>query len=132
MTTKTPASRPPRAASGAKIAARNAAKSAAALTQEKSQSRSDALVSDRDPALTDLKMKDLLEGVSDRSDLKKSEVKSVLEEALRQIGNAIEEGRTISLPGLGKVKVKRSKVSGNRRIAEVRIRQDVANSDAKA
>lgn len=118
--TKTPKSPKPKSpASGARTAARNAARAAAALS-----AATDPLPPVDQPG-DDLKMKDLLAAVAGDSALKRAEVKTVIEDTLRHIGAAMADGRQVNLPGLGKVKVKRSKVNGANRIIEARVRQDV-------
>nr|WP_244995797.1 HU family DNA-binding protein [Pseudooceanicola nitratireducens] len=69
-------------------------------------------------------MKELLDQVAEGQDLKRADVRRVLEEALTQIGTALGEGRDLSLPGLGKLKVKRATRKGDRRVIEARLRQD--------
>ena len=50
--------------------------------------------------------------------------------ALAVIGEALSAERDLSLPGFGKLKIKRSKTAGDRRVIEARIRQDIAPADA--
>ena len=120
-TPKTPKPKTP--ASGAKTAARNAARAAAALS-----AATEPLAPLAQPG-DDFKMKDLLDAVAGDSALKRAEVKTVIEDTLRQVGAALADGRQVNLPGLGKIKIKRSKVNGSSRIIEARLRQDVGGEN---
>jgi len=126
MTQKTSKSKAATPASGAKIAAKNAARTAAVLAQSSTE-----LNPDTGSAIAeDLKMRDLLGQVADQSGLRRSEVREVLELALRDIGSALADGRGVNLPGLGKVKVKRVKPKDDRCVIEARVRQDAPKPDA--
>ncbi|WP_407495995.1 HU family DNA-binding protein [Pseudooceanicola sp. MF1-13] len=120
MTKKTSIPKPGAPASGAKIAAKNAARTAAALSPVIAPTTAD----DGGAQGNDLKMRDLLGQVADKSGLRRSEVREVLELALRDIGEALAEERGVTLPGLGKLKVKQVKPKDGRRVIEVRVRQD--------
>ncbi|EAQ01625.1 hypothetical protein OB2597_04273 [Pseudooceanicola batsensis HTCC2597] len=77
----------------------------------------------------DFRMKDLLAAVTDAGGLKRSKVRAVTEEVLRQLGVALGQGRAVSLPGLGKIKTKRAKTVGGRRVLELRVRQDAGTAE---
>jgi hypothetical protein len=77
-----------------------------------------------------LKLRDVLDAVAERSEAKRGDAKPVIEAALAVIGEALSAERDLSLPGFGKLKIKRSKTAGDRRVIEARIRQDSAPADA--
>lgn len=70
-----------------------------------------------------LRKKDLIESVTERAGVKRRDAKASLEAALEILGEAIAEGRPINLPGLGKLKVTRTKKLTNGQVFTMRIRQ---------
>lgn len=72
----------------------------------------------------DLKMRELVDAAVEAGDLKKPAAKAAIESALKVLGAALADGRDVNLPGLGKVKIKRSKVTNGRRVLELRLRQN--------
>ena len=56
-----------------------------------------------------LRMRDILERVVDRSGMKKGEARTAIEATMAVIGEAIENGEDIDLPGFGKLKLQREK-----------------------
>ena len=58
---------------------------------------------------TQVKLRDLVERVMDRTGSKKNEVKSITEAVLQEMGTAIAGGEDLNLPGFGKVMVKKDK-----------------------
>ncbi len=70
-----------------------------------------------------LRKKDLIETVAERSGVKRRDAKAALEAALELLGEAIAEGRSINLPGFGKLKVTRTKQLTNGKVFMTRIRQ---------
>lgn len=56
-----------------------------------------------------LKKKDLIERVTARSDVKKRDVKSVVEAVLEVLGDALSKGEELNIPPFGKAKVNRQK-----------------------
>ncbi len=82
-------------------------------------------------AAPDMKNKELIDAVVERSGIKRRDAKPAVEAALAVIGEALAEGRDLSLPGFGKVKVKRIKSHPKHRILETRIRQGLAGNDSE-
>lgn len=56
-----------------------------------------------------LRMRDILERVVDRSGMRKGEARTAIEATMAVIGEAIENGEDIDLPGFGKLKLQREK-----------------------
>lgn len=117
----------------AKAAARKAAK-AAAIAETYSQGARAAVaevVASPDPKSgDDLKLRELVQAVAEAGDFKKPQTKAVIEATLNVLGEALAAGRDINLPGLGKAKVKRSKLANGRRVSELRLRQDLPSPSA--
>ena len=112
----------------AKAAARKAAKAAAIAETYVSAGKSrtkDVVTPPDSDQMEDLKLRELLQAVADAGDFKKPQAKPVIEATLVALGEALAAGRDLNLAGLGKVKVKRSKVANGRRVSELRIRQDI-------
>ena len=74
---------------------------------------------------TTLRKKELIEAVTERSGVKRRDAKAALEAALVILGEAIAEGQQINLPGLGKLKVTRTKKLANGEVFMTRIRQPI-------
>ena len=53
------------------------------------------------------------------------QMKPAIEAAMEVLGAALTEGRDVNLPGLGKMKIKRSKTTEGRRVIEMRLRQNM-------
>lgn len=73
----------------------------------------------------ELKLKELIEAAVAARGLKKSDAKPAIEAAMEVLGAALAEGRDVNLPGLGKMKIKRSKTTEGRRVIEMRLRQNM-------
>jgi len=73
-----------------------------------------------------LRKNELIEAVTERSGVKRRDAKVALEAVLEILGEAIAEGRQIDLPGLGKLKVTRTKKLSNGDMFTTRIRQPIA------
>lgn len=78
-----------------------------------------------DAANTDdpLRLRDLVRAAVDTHDMRRSDAKAAIEAALATLGEALAEGRDVNLPGLGKIKIKRSKLRNKQRVSELRLRQ---------
>lgn len=119
----------------AKAAARKAARAAAIAETYSTGGSPDALIPESPvPAQSgtgseELKLRDLIEGAAATGEVKKSDAKAAIRAALAVLGEALAEGRDVNLPGLGKVKTKRSKVTKGRRVSELRLRQNVEEKD---
>ncbi|MGR3615998.1 MAG: HU family DNA-binding protein [Paracoccaceae bacterium] len=71
----------------------------------------------------DLRKKELLDMVVERSDVKKKYAKPAVEAALAILGECIAEGRELNLPPLGKLRINRSTEHHNGRVTVCKIRQ---------
>jgi nucleoid DNA-binding protein len=80
----------------------------------------------------DLKNKELVDEAVTRSGIKRRDAKPSIEAAMAVLGDALAQGREVNLPGFGKVKVKRMKTNGARRILELRMRQNIDSGNAAA
>ena len=61
-----------------------------------------------DAVAADMRLRDLVDLVTQSSGLKKKDVKLVVEATLAQIGAALEKGQSLNLAGLGKMRVVRA------------------------
>lgn len=81
-------------------------------------------VASRKPDLTQelLRKKELLDTVTERSGVKRKDVKPVVEALLAVLGETLDAGRQIQVPPLGKVKINRiaDKENGNVLICRLR------------
>lgn len=76
-----------------------------------------------------LKKQELLQAVSDRTDLPKARIRPVIEAVLEVLGQAVADDRALQLPPLGKLKPLRSKMRDGARISHVKIRQNKQSDD---
>ena len=91
-----------------------------------------AVVTEGKPVVTgvELKKKELLEEVVERSGVKKKFAKPVVEAMIDVLGEALSEGREMNLQPLGKLKQQRTKDTSNAQIIVVKIRQSKAAGPA--
>ncbi|MCW9044226.1 MAG: HU family DNA-binding protein [Pseudopelagicola sp.] len=71
----------------------------------------------------ELKKKELIDMVVERSGIKKRFAKPTVEAMLAVLGEALDEGRELNLRPFGKMKVQRAKVVSNGKVMNVRVRQ---------
>lgn len=76
-----------------------------------------------DPTPVMFKMQDLMQAITGQSDLKRSELRDAAGLICSALGVALEEGRTISLPGLGKITPRKrdSKPTGDLLTARIKL-----------
>lgn len=84
-----------------------------------------------------LKKREFIDRATERSGLKKKDVKPSIEAALAVLAEALEKGEELVLPPLGKIKIVRQKEMPNGKVLTARIRlnkasdaQDVENDDS--
>ena len=82
------------------------------------------------PSAPELKKKELVDLVTERSDVRKKYAKPVVEAMIDILGEAIAEGRELNLQPLGKIKHQRTKDTPNARITVSKIRQSKSASPA--
>ena len=70
----------------------------------------------------DMKKKELIDLVVERSDIKKKFAKPVVEAMLAVLGEAIAEGRELNLQPLGKLRIYRAEEKSNGRVIVCKIR----------
>lgn len=92
------------------------------------------LVSVSDPVVTeaDLKKKELIDLVVERSGIKKKDAKPVVEAMLSVLGETIAKGRELNLQPLGKLRINRSSDKGNGRVIVCKLRQSLPAKDKGA
>ena len=93
------------------------------------------LVSATDTTLAeaDLKKRELIDLVVDRSGIKKKDAKPVVEAMLAVLGETIASGRELNLQPLGKLRINRAEEKGNGRVIVCKLRQSlVASGSAQA
>ncbi|MBR9844470.1 MAG: DNA-binding protein [Rhodobacteraceae bacterium] len=83
------------------------------------------VVSEAKPVLSgpEMKKKELIDMVVERSGIKKRYAKPTIEAALAVLGEALDEGRELNLRPFGKMKVQRAKDVANGKVMMVRLRQ---------
>lgn len=79
----------------------------------------------------EMKKQELLNKVADRAEMRKNQVKPVVEAMLEILGETLREGRNLNLPDLGKVKQNRVKESPVARVIIAKIRQRKPGGDGK-
>lgn len=72
----------------------------------------------------ELKKRELLDLVAERSGLRKNQIKPAVEAMMEILGEAIAEGRELNLEPFGKLKHQRAKETGNARVTVAKIRQN--------
>ncbi|MDU8926722.1 HU family DNA-binding protein [Alisedimentitalea sp. MJ-SS2] len=70
-----------------------------------------------------LRKRPLIDAIAKRSGVKRRDAKAAVEAALEIMGEAIADGSGLNLPGLGKLKVVRTKKLSNAHVYVARIRQ---------
>ncbi|WP_299041335.1 HU family DNA-binding protein [uncultured Tateyamaria sp.] len=71
-----------------------------------------------------MRKKELIEAVVAKSGMKKKDVKPAVEATLAVLGEALQDGRTLNLQPMGKVKINREKKLASGRMLVARIRQN--------
>ena len=71
------------------------------------------------------KMQDLMQAIADRTELKRSELREAAGLVCEAIGQALDDGQTVSLPGLGKITPRKrdSKPGGDMLTARIKLVQ---------
>ncbi len=70
-----------------------------------------------------LKMRELVARVMERTGARKTDVKSIAEATLSVLGAALANGEDLNVPPLGKVMVKRDTTNHKARVFTVKVRQ---------
>ena len=70
-----------------------------------------------------LRKRGLINEVAERSGVKRRDAKAAVEAALSVLGEAIAQGRGVNLPGLGKLKIMRTKKQANAHVYVTKVRQ---------
>ena len=78
----------------------------------------------------DLKKKELIELVVERSMIKKKDAKPVIEAMLAVLGETIASGRELNLQPLGKLRINRSEDKSNGRVIVCKLRQSLPGAGA--
>ena len=71
----------------------------------------------------ELRKRELVDRVVEKTGLQKSKVKPAVEAAIAVLGEAIMEGRDVTLPPLGKIKLKKTRDAGRAQVTVAKIRQ---------
>ena len=79
-------------------------------------------------AEADLKKRELIDLVVERSGIKKKDAKPVVEAMLAVLGETIAGGRELNLQPLGKLRINRAEEKGNGRVIVCKLRQSLAAS----
>jgi nucleoid DNA-binding protein len=85
-----------------------------------------------DPAPdTTFRRPDLIQAVAERSDLKRSDCKLVLELVLEELGKALDGRDELALPPLGKMSIKKRKVAGAGEMLTIKLKRPPQATAAK-
>lgn len=68
-----------------------------------------------------LKLKELVEGVAQSTGQRKSVARDVVQATLAALANGLAAGRDVQLPGVGKLKVTRSKQTGRGQAVMIKL-----------
>ncbi len=79
----------------------------------------------------ELKKRELLDLVAERSGLRKNQIKPAVEAMMEILGEAIAEGRELNLEPFGKLKHQRAKETSNARVTVAKIRQSKSAGNRK-
>lgn len=74
-------------------------------------------------AAADLRKSDFIDKIVLRTGMKKKDVKPVIEATMKLLGDALEEGREVNFPELGKVKVNREKELAGAKVIICKVRR---------
>ncbi len=117
-----------KSATGSATGKPDAAKGADALLPDPVEGIVPTVVKVTEPTVAepDLKKKDLINMVVERSGVKKKFAKPTIEAALAVIGEALASGRELNLPPMGKVRINRNEEKADGRVIVCRLRQPLA------
>ncbi|WP_245231048.1 HU family DNA-binding protein [Parasedimentitalea huanghaiensis] len=76
----------------------------------------------------EMRKKELIDLVVERSGVKKKDAKPVVEAMLAVLGETIGEGRELNMQPLGKLRINRSELRNNGRVIICKIRQSIAST----
>ncbi|WP_246079286.1 HU family DNA-binding protein [Parasedimentitalea maritima] len=76
----------------------------------------------------EMRKKELIDLVVERSGVKKKDAKPVVEAMLAVLGETIGEGRELNMQPLGKLRINRSEMRNNGRVIICKIRQSIAST----
>ncbi|MHA6261594.1 HU family DNA-binding protein [Arenibacterium sp. CAU 1754] len=76
-------------------------------------------------AEADMKKKELVDLVVERSGMKKKDIKPAVEATLAVLGEAIANGRELNLQPFGKLRINRSEEKANGRVTVCKLRQSL-------
>lgn len=79
--------------------------------------------------LPEMRKRELVDAVVDRSGIKKRYAKPAIEAALAILGEALEEGRSLQMPPLGRVKVQRAKELEDGQVIVAKVRRKTQVDD---
>lgn len=92
------------------------------------------VVSEAKPVVAepDLRKKELIQQVVERSGIKKKDAKPVVEAMLAILGETIADGRELNLAPLGKLRINRVKQASNGRVIICKLRQGLPRAENPA
>lgn len=106
-------------AAAAKVTPENAAPDATPADANARPPMQELPLSERE----EMKKKELIDLVVERSGIKKRDAKPAIEAALAILGETLAEGREVNMRPMGKIKVTRMKKGANGQVIHARIRQ---------
>ena len=132
-TKKAATSKAPLVTSTEQTTAQESAVSAAVKAVVESPKAAAVVVEGPQPVVSgpEMRKKELIDLVVERSGIKKKDAKPVVEATLAVLGEALAEARELNLQPLGKVMVRREKEMPNGRVLVTKIRQSLATNGAE-
>jgi len=108
---------------------------AAVLHRAEAEDQSDGNESDADDdTIAEMfKRRDLIQAVSERADLKKSDVREFVDLVLDEMSKALTEGKELILPPIGKITIKRrtAQTNGDMLVAKIKLKtREEAGADS--
>ena len=108
---------------------------AAVLHRAEAEDQSDGNESDADDdTIAEMfKRRDLIQAVSERADLKKSDVREFVDLVLDEMSKALTEGKELILPPIGKITTKRrtAQTNGDMLVAKIKLKtREEAGADS--
>lgn len=124
-TTRKPSSTKKTTTARKTTASKATSKTARSKTAASPMAAKPVVVSEAKPVVAgpELKKKELVDMVVERSGIKKRYAKPTVEAMLAVLGEALDEGRELNLRPFGKMKVQRAKDVSNGKVMNVRVRQ---------
>ena len=117
----------------ASVAAAMGAAAVLHRAEAEDQSEGNESDADDDTIAEMFKRRDLIQAVSERADLKKSDVREFVDLVLDEMSKALTEGKELILPPIGKITIKRrtAQTNGDMLVAKIKLKtREEAGADS--